>query len=282
MILLWLLLGVLLIAVAPLVWRRIARRGHAVSPDPVFNLIYNLHTEGRTPEALQELEVALAQPEHPRIVDYLTLRAHIHISLGDWAAAATDFTAALRHRPDDLTLYLRRADVHRALGLFTDAIADYLQARRRLDEPSALLLAHLAVSYHQLPNPAEAAELMRQASALPPEQPDIFRRIEGEYALLQGDAETAWRLLEPDIDNPNPDGYVTAMQAAAAQATGRPWQALAMQAAALNPALPALQYLLAQVYDKAGQSDLALQHLMMAAQLGHAQAHNRLLDEPMA
>jgi tetratricopeptide (TPR) repeat protein len=146
-------------------------------------------------QALELVDRALSKFERS---DYLVLRAAIHLSLKNSDAAISDWTAAIRLKQNDPSLYFSRGQLHESVGRPAEALADYSEAIRLFPEYAEALLYRA-----RLQKGADAARDVAEARRVGADLADGFYN-EGVRALTAGEgaeAEKNFRFaldLKPD------------------------------------------------------------------------------------
>ena len=168
----------------------------ALRPEEEADRDYRLATETAEPrKALELMDRALSKFERS---DYLIFRAVLHQSLKNSDAAIADWTAAIRMKKNDPSLYFNRGQVYESVQRLREALADYGEALRLFPEYAEALL-HRA----RLQTGADAARDVAEARRVGADLADGFYN-EGVRALTAGEgaeAEKNFRFaldLKPD------------------------------------------------------------------------------------
>ncbi len=165
-------------------------------PEEEADRDYRLATQTADPkQALVLMDRALSKSER---ADYLVFRAMLHQSLKNPDAAIADWTAAIRMKKSDPTLYFNRGQAHESAKRLPEALADYSEAIRLFPEYAEALL-HRA----RLQKGADASRDIAEARRVGADLADGYYN-EGVRAISAGDgaeAEKNFRFaldLKPD------------------------------------------------------------------------------------
>jgi tetratricopeptide (TPR) repeat protein len=112
-------------------------------------------------------------------------RAQAHVGLGEYAAAADDYTLALALEPDCAALHVLRGQTYLALHAAEPALADFDRAVR-LDPVAAEAYAGRGQARARVGRFALALADAREAARRGPDRPQVLVNAAGVYALLVG------------------------------------------------------------------------------------------------
>ena len=167
-----------------------------LQPEEEAERDHRLATQTADPkQALELMDRALAKVER---ADFLVFRAMLHQSLKNSDAAIADWTAAIRMKKGDPTLYFNRGQAYESAKRLPEALADFSEAIRLFPEYAEALL-HRA----RLQKGADAARDVAEARRVGADLADGFYN-EGVRAITAGDgaeAEKNFRFaldLKPD------------------------------------------------------------------------------------
>ncbi|MFN3790348.1 tetratricopeptide repeat protein [Massilia sp.] len=188
--------------------RALERRG-ALLP------VWQLAAQGKPAQAIRACaSAALANPRYA--LDFLRLKAELHVSVGEHAQAGAVYRDVLAERPLGWAgLGLARTML--ALGAVEDArdtLAALVQANPRLMAAYDLL----ARCHEQLGSRLDAQKVLEEAVAISPHMVRRLRKL-GEVALENGDAEAAEKSFKQVVSKArysefrNPEDHVNLVKA---------------------------------------------------------------------
>lgn len=188
--------------------RALERRG-ALLP------VWQLAAQGKPAQAIRACaSAALANPRYA--LDFLRLKAELHVSVGEHAQAGAVYRDVLAERPLGWAgLGLARTIL--ALGAVEDArdtLAALVQANPRLMAAYDLL----ARCHEQLGSRLDAQKVLEEAVAISPHMVRRLRKL-GEVALENGDAEAAEKSFKQVVSKArysefrNPEDHVNLVKA---------------------------------------------------------------------
>lgn len=149
--------------------------------------VWQLAAQGKSREAIHACaSAAIASPRHA--LDFLRLKAELHVSRGEHVEAGTIYRKVLAERPLGWAgLGLARTMVaHGQVEEARDTLAALVQANPRLMAAYDLL----ARCHEQLGAKGDAQKVLEEAVSISPHMVRRLRKL-GEVALENGDAEAA-------------------------------------------------------------------------------------------
>lgn len=152
------------------------RQAPPADPEVQLARARQLRTVGRTAEAIDQLERALAR--EPDLPGALELQIELLTDAGRFDQLEAVLEPRLVARPNDAELLQVMGDVQARLGEHYDAIRFYERARLSGVEETPELLNALASEYYAEQDLAKARELLERSLELDPEQPQIRRLLE--------------------------------------------------------------------------------------------------------
>ena len=181
--------------------------------------VWQLAAQGKPQEAIRACASAvLASPRYA--LDFLRLKAELHVSVGEHAQAGAIYRDVLAERPLGWAgLGLARTMLARGeLEAARDTLAALVQANPRLMAAYDLL----ARCHEQLGSTGDAQKVLEEAVAISPHMVRRLRKL-GEVALENGDAEAAEKSFRQVVAKArysefrNPEDHVNLVKAMVAR-----------------------------------------------------------------
>ena len=201
-------------------------------------------------------------------------------SRGQWAAARDHFLAAIRLEPNCADYHFNAAMCCWSNGQMNEA-GDFLQAAVRIKPSLGTAQAWLGEWYLGRGMVDEALKATAAAVELEPENPEFVRSR--ARVLAAGDPDAAWEIVRKLIAQTPMTAPLASLYGMLAGRYGEQSQALAaverLLAAGAGPAESSLNFVAAELLDRAGRYDEAFSHAAKANALDQAEPYDAKMQE---